>query len=528
MSELFDIAVIGSGFAGSLFAMIAKRLGRSVVLIERGRHPRFAIGESSTPLANLLLEDLARRYDLPRLLPLTKWGTWQSAYPGLGCGIKRGFSFYHHRLGQEFVPWADHSNQLLVGASPHDGVADTHWYRPDFDAFLVTEAQHVGVEFGDEVALSGAEPSGQHALLRGERSGMPIEFRARWVVDATGPRGFLHRALDLAERSFPCMPPTQSLYGHFTGVERLCPETIASAGSPYPPEDAAVHHVFDGGWLWVLRFNNGIASAGVVARDTLAGRFHLSEGKPAWKRLLRQLPSVGRLFRNATPVEPLGYMPRVSFCTDAICGPWWAMLPSAAGFVDPLLSTGFPLTLLGIARLADAIECDWGSERFADSVNASARQTEEELNVTARLVGALYRGLAHFRTFTSLTMLYFAAASFAEASYRLGTRPRAGSFLLHDHPTFGPALRALCDRVVNTHRDGFSDDEEEAFAEDVRRTIEPINVAGLCDPGPRNWYPADPDDLIAGAAKLGAPPQTISRLLLQCGIVAPTAPLSSG
>jgi transcriptional regulator GlxA family with amidase domain len=47
----FDIVIVGSGFAGSLMAMIARRLGHSVVLVERGRHPRFAIGESSTPLA---------------------------------------------------------------------------------------------------------------------------------------------------------------------------------------------------------------------------------------------------------------------------------------------------------------------------------------------------------------------------------------------------------------------------------------------------------------------------------------------
>jgi FADH2 O2-dependent halogenase len=51
----FQIAVVGSGFAGSLMAMMAQRLGLSTVLIERGRHPRFVIGESSTPLANLLL-----------------------------------------------------------------------------------------------------------------------------------------------------------------------------------------------------------------------------------------------------------------------------------------------------------------------------------------------------------------------------------------------------------------------------------------------------------------------------------------
>ena len=73
--------------------MIARRQGRSVILLERGKHPRFAIGESSTPLSNLLLEGLALRYNLPGILPLTKWGTWQQAYPNLDCGLKRGFTF---------------------------------------------------------------------------------------------------------------------------------------------------------------------------------------------------------------------------------------------------------------------------------------------------------------------------------------------------------------------------------------------------------------------------------------------------
>ena len=55
MSADFDLAIVGSGFAGTRLAMIARRLGLSVLMIERGRHPRFAIGESSTPLANLWL-----------------------------------------------------------------------------------------------------------------------------------------------------------------------------------------------------------------------------------------------------------------------------------------------------------------------------------------------------------------------------------------------------------------------------------------------------------------------------------------
>ena len=55
-----DIAIIGAGFSGSLLSMLLKRIGLTSVLIDRGSHPRFAIGESSTPIANLLLEDSTR------------------------------------------------------------------------------------------------------------------------------------------------------------------------------------------------------------------------------------------------------------------------------------------------------------------------------------------------------------------------------------------------------------------------------------------------------------------------------------
>jgi hypothetical protein len=53
--------------------------------------------------------------------------------------LKRGFTFFHHTFDQPFNDDAQHRNQLLVAASPNDRVADTHWYRPDFDAFLVSE-----------------------------------------------------------------------------------------------------------------------------------------------------------------------------------------------------------------------------------------------------------------------------------------------------------------------------------------------------------------------------------------------------
>src|SRR4051812_47611801 len=148
-----DLAIVGSGFGGSLLALIARRLGCTVLLIERGRHPRFAIGESASPLAGALIEQLAARYDLPRIRPLASFGAWQRAYPNVTCGLKRGFTYFKHAEGQRYAMKSDRANQLLVAASPCDDVSDTHWLRADVDHFLVQEACSAGVEYLDMTML---------------------------------------------------------------------------------------------------------------------------------------------------------------------------------------------------------------------------------------------------------------------------------------------------------------------------------------------------------------------------------------
>src|SRR6266496_2991390 len=206
MNGSFDIAVIGSGFAGSLLAIVCRRLGRSVVLIERGRHPRFAIGESSSPLANLVLEELCDRYGLSRIRPLSSWGTWQQQYPQITCGLKRGFTFYAHDAGRPFAADADRTDQLLVAASPRDEVADTHWFRADFDAFLAEEARNEGAEYLDHTRLDSVRATAAGFELTGEREGRTVSLEARFITDASGPGGFLHRAFELPSSRFPGLP----------------------------------------------------------------------------------------------------------------------------------------------------------------------------------------------------------------------------------------------------------------------------------------------------------------------------------
>src|SRR6202789_1506100 len=362
-------------------AMIAHQLGLSVVLLEQGRHPRMAIGESTTPLRNLVLERICATYDLPRLAPLAKWGSWQRAYPQIACGLKRGFSFFCQ------------GERLLVAASPRDDIADTHWFREEVDHFLVNEAQSLGVEYYDCVGIEDLVFTDESAPLVGRTGDRPFRLNARLLIDATGPRGFLHRSLQLPESALPGMPLTKRLVSHFTGVGRTpCSEDTV----PYPVDDAAVHHVFDGGWVWVLRFNNGVTSAGVAATQSSAAELKLSEGEPAWRRLLDRLPALRSQFAHATPCQPFRHMPAVSFRSSTMAGKRWAMLPSAAGFVDPLLSTGFALNLMGIERLGEIIHEGGDSADLAGRLQGYAQETDSDLLAANRLIAALYATMDDF------------------------------------------------------------------------------------------------------------------------------------
>jgi len=503
----FDLAIAGSGFGGSLLAMVARRLGLSVLLLERGAHPRFAIGESTSPLTNLLLEELAQRYDLPRLLPLASYGTWKRTYPDLVVGLKRGFTFYGHRAGEPYRDDPERSAQLLVAASPENEVADTHWYRAAFDEFLLREAQSLAVEYVDRVSISDLARCGNVTSLAGERNGRSVRYRARFVVDATGPRGLLSRLLELPEIPWDCLPPTQGLYTHFANVGRMA-ELAESEGAPYPPDDAALHHLFDGGWIWVLRFENGITSSGVAAEDWFADELRLEEGEPAWQRLLERFPTVRRQFAAAAPVLPFITHRRLPYRCAEVVGDGWALLPSATAFIDPLFSTGFPLTLLGIHRLGRALAEAWDTPAWEERLRQHAQSTRDEAEASAWLVGGCYAAFRDFPTFAALSMLYFTAASYAEMARRLDRPHLASQFLLRNQPSF---RRALEGHTAAT-RTGRPPAPPAVYTD-----VEPFNIAGLCDPAKRNWYPVDLEDVVRGAAKLERSPEEVRQFFERMG-----------
>jgi FADH2 O2-dependent halogenase len=140
----------------------------------------------------------------------------------------------------------------------------------------------------------------------------------------------------------------------------------------------------------------------------------------------------------------------------------------------------------------------------------------DELGWTAGLIGALYRNMADFETFVSLSLLYFAAASFGESARRLDRTALADGFLLRRHPGFSAAY---C-RCIEMATKPKSRMPPGSFADEVSRAIDLVNVAGLGDRSRRNWYPALAEDLLAASGKLGVEKAEVRKMLVRVGAIA--------
>jgi FADH2 O2-dependent halogenase len=511
--DRYDILIAGAGFGGALSALLLHSRGFSVCLVEKGRHPRFAIGESSTPIADLLLRDLSTRYNLPWLYAFSRYGSWQEAHPEIVCGIKRGFSYFKHYPGKEFVTDAGHSQELLVAASSSDQFSDTNWLRADFDAFLVEQVKAAGIMYLDLTDIVSAERDGDWTF-RATRNSETITITASFFIDATGGGGLLDKLLGVRSAADDFYTNSYGLFSHFDDLPRwmdlLAGADIPRGDFPYDPDHSALHHVLDEGWIWVLRFNDRRTSLG-FALD--ARRMPPGGGPPEeqWEQLLQKYPTIGRLLEGVAFSSVPGRLirsGRLQRKTERCSGPGWAALPHTAGFVDPLFSSGIAHSITGIRRLTGMLEEHWDD---ADALQAGLRDYERavftELRLIDKLVAGCYFSMPYFGLFQAWSMLYFAATITCEQ--RLLRGEPGGYFLGADNSAIQAmveecwaALLPLCGEGVD-HRQAAgngrilgaapfraepSPAEVRRFTELVREKIAPFNTAGLMEPGARNMY----------------------------------------
>jgi flavin-dependent dehydrogenase len=337
---VIDVAVIGGGPAGSVCAARLAARGRSVSVFERARHPRFHLGESLLPQSLSVLESIGV-LDEVRQRFLTKRGA--RFVDGLDENRSVRYAF-----AEAFQAKWDHAFQVP---------------RDEFDALLFRRAGECGAHLHEGSQVTRAVFDGGRAVgieTVGEDGARAVE--ARFVVDATGRDAMIARSMQPVVR-IPGLDRT-ALFTQVRGAWRDSGERAGDVQIVVFGEGKNV------GWFWLIPFADGRTSVGaVVSADWIQARTARTP-QDLFDAAIAFAPLVGQMLASAETIFPPRATADFSFRVPTLRGFGWLALGDAAGFIDPLFSTGAHLAMRGALHAADAIDAaltadDVSSDRFA-------------------------------------------------------------------------------------------------------------------------------------------------------------------
>lgn len=317
MHEIYDVAIIGGGPAGSTAATLLARAGRRVIVIERESFPRFHIGESLLPYSMPTFERLGLREVMDRTF-LHKHG----AELATTCGSRE--VRFHFKHGFRLA----HTESYQVE-------------RATFDKLLLDHARASGAEVHEATSVEGVAFDADGATLRIGGTSDPV--RARYVIDASGRNTVVGSHFKLKER-YPTLNKF-SVFAHWEGVTRE------------PGIDGTLTRMVRGRdrWFWMIPLGETRMSIGLVM-DTADFKALKQTPEDALELAIAAEPTIMARMGAADRVTPVHSTGDYSYRNSAFAGERWLLAGDAAGFIDPVFSTGVFLAIASGEKAADAIE----------------------------------------------------------------------------------------------------------------------------------------------------------------------------
>lgn len=365
--QRYEVAILGADVAGSMLAAVLARNGVRVLLIDASPHPGFAVGESTIPYTSALVRLISARYDVPEITALATYEDIR-AKVSRNCGRKKNVGFVYHRPGLTQHP--AEANQLVLPAALR---TETHLFRQDIDAYLYNVALRHGADARTGIKIAEVDVDGGSGVVLEARSGE--RFEAEYIVDASGFRSPLAERLSLREEPTRARAHTRSLCTHMIGVKPYDETpTGGRQGQPSRWHDGTLHHVFDGGWLWVIPFDNAkdslnpLCSVGLTFDPRVRPKGELGP-QEEFEDFLARFPDVAKQFKDARPARPWVSTDRSQYSSKQVIGDRFCLTSHAAGFVDALYSRGLTNSFEVVNALASRLigasrDGDWSFERF--------------------------------------------------------------------------------------------------------------------------------------------------------------------
>lgn len=402
-----DVVILGSGLAGSVLACALVRQGVDVLLIDSSNHPRFAIGESMVPRSSQMLRIIGQQYDIPEVLHCSSFHHLRQ-HVAKSCGVKKHFGFVYHRPHDEHR--LDEATQAPIPRLPHG--PESHLFRQDIDAYLTFAAVKYGAALRPNLQIAEVAVEGDGVRLVSNKG---EEIRARYVVDASGTRSLFAEKFKLRESPLQRRTNSWSIFTHMVGVKPF-EECLASGQSHNMPErwsQGTLHHLFDGGWFWVIPFDNyavaanPLCSVGVNLDSNKFPRDPALSGEEEFFRFVKRFPSIERQFRHARAVRDWVATGRLQYNSTRHAGDRFFLLGHAGGFIDALHSRGIANTFYMVHALAERIPQalragDLSYEAFKDL----AEIQNELVDYNDRLVSTSYASFCDFQLWNAWSRVW--------------------------------------------------------------------------------------------------------------------------
>lgn len=332
--EVYDALIIGGGPGGSATATYLARAGKRVLVLEKEHFPRFHIGESLLPYNQLIFEEMG-------VLP-----TLEAA----GFTKKLGAQFH---LGNS-------SKQIKLTFTNGKFTRSPMAFqveRATFDDLLLKHARTSGAEVREGWTVTKFTNNGSDVTIEArDENGTTEEFQGSFLIDASGRSNLTgnQEGLKVVDQNLKKF----AIFGHF--------EDVKMDEGPKAGDILIVR--LENAWFWLIPLSPKKVSIGCVVDQ---GQFTCAKETPAdfFTRIWQSSSEMRERMKNAKLVSPIQATGDFSYRNRRLFGPRLLRVGDAAGFMDPIFSSGVYIAmysgrLAARAVLASLANGDDGSRRF--------------------------------------------------------------------------------------------------------------------------------------------------------------------
>ncbi|NNE57677.1 MAG: FAD-dependent oxidoreductase [Hellea sp.] len=330
--SVYDVVIIGGGPAGSSLAIHLRRLGHSVLIVEKATFPRHHIGESmagecARMLKSMGLGDYMESANYPQ-----KKGVWVQ-------GTKESSKFW--------VPVQNVDENGNVHPEKSFQVR-----RSEFDQKLLDTAIEHGAELIAAEVVNVVQDQGRIAGLKiRQGENQTTILRSKIVADASGQQCFLGRRGFLGEKSFTGYEKQVAFYTYAKKIERGAGQENGNTRLFYGGKDH---------WTWLIPFDDELTSLGVVVPLAEFKDSKLSKDE-FFEQCTKSInPHFAQRLEQKELTTKVRMISNYSYEYEKLSGPGYLSVGDSHGFLDPIFSFGLLFALkegqLGAKAINQSIE----------------------------------------------------------------------------------------------------------------------------------------------------------------------------